>query len=148
MYLGRFVENIPKHITGKSGFDSMAEYIQCVQEGTIRLAATRDIQAGEEIFVRHAPGDIQWDCFHPAGCTSGTVTLSLLLIIPTTLTQKKFLCVDAPYDLYHCVQCKECFRGIHISCLRESEQSVSCSSCTAAVKKAIFTDQVLSPSVR
>ena len=70
---GRFVENIPRHITPRSGFESFAEYTQCLQEGTVRLAAMADIRAGEEIYVRHAPGDIQWSCFHPDGCKSGTV---------------------------------------------------------------------------
>jgi len=69
----RFVEHIPPHITPKSGFESFAEYTQCLQEGTVRLQATSDIHAGDEIYVRHAPGDIQWSCFHPDGCTSGTV---------------------------------------------------------------------------
>ena len=57
-----FVENIP---SPKSGFESFAEYTQCVQGGSVRLVSTREIQAGEEICVRHAPGEIQWDCFHP-----------------------------------------------------------------------------------
>ena len=35
---GRFVENIPRHITPRSGFESFAEYTQCLQEGTVRLA--------------------------------------------------------------------------------------------------------------
>jgi hypothetical protein len=70
---GRFVENIPRHITPRSGFESFAEYTQCLQEGTVRLAAMADIRAGEEIYVRHAPGDIQWSCFHPDGCKSGAV---------------------------------------------------------------------------
>ena len=69
----RFVENIPRHITPKSGFESFAEYTQCIQEGPFRLEATADIPAGEEVYVRHAPGDIQWSCFHPNGCTSGTL---------------------------------------------------------------------------
>ena len=69
----RFVENIPRHITPKSGFESFAEYTQCIQEGPFRLEATSDIPAGDEIYVRHAPGDIQWSCFHPDGCTSGTL---------------------------------------------------------------------------
>ena len=42
----------------------------------MRLASTREIQPGEEIYVRHAPGVIQWDCFHPNGCTSGMLVLS------------------------------------------------------------------------
>ena len=42
----------------------------------MRLASTREIQPGEEIYVRHAPGVIQWDCFHPIGCTSGMLVLS------------------------------------------------------------------------
>jgi len=52
----RFVEHIPPHITPKSGFESFAEYTQCLQEGTVRLQATSDIHAGDEIYVRHAPG--------------------------------------------------------------------------------------------
>ena len=67
------IENIHRHVTPRSGFESFAEYTQCLQEGTVRLAAMADIKAGEEIYVRHAPGDIQWSCFHPDGCKSGTV---------------------------------------------------------------------------
>jgi len=66
----RFVENIPQHISPKSGFESFAEYTQCVMGGSVRLEATRDISAGEEVYVRHAPGDVQWECFHPEHCTS------------------------------------------------------------------------------
>ena len=71
-----FVENIPRHIAPKSGFESFPEYTQCVQGGSVCLASTREIQPGEEIYVRHAPGVIQWDCFHPNGCTSGMLVLS------------------------------------------------------------------------
>jgi len=72
----RFVENIPyipHHIIPKSGFESFAGYTQCIQEGPFRLEATADILSGEEVYVRHAPGDIQWSCFHPDRCTSGTL---------------------------------------------------------------------------
>ena len=73
MHCCRFVENIPRHITPKSGFESFPEYTQCIQEGNVRLQATSDIPARAEIYVRHAKGDIQWSCFHPNGCTSGTL---------------------------------------------------------------------------
>ena len=56
MHDSRFVENIPRHITPKSEFESFAEYTQCIQEGPFRLEATADIPAGEELYVRHAPG--------------------------------------------------------------------------------------------
>ena len=62
VHCSRFVENILHHSTPKSGFDSFAEYIQCLQEGTVRLKATCDFKVGAEIYVRHVPGEIQWSC--------------------------------------------------------------------------------------
>ena len=72
------MEEIPKHISTKSGFDSFAEYTQALQAGSVRLAATRDIQPGEEIYTRHGPGDIQWECFHPAACNSSMYSVLYL----------------------------------------------------------------------
>ena len=51
----------------------------------MRLASTREIQPGEEIYMRHARGVIQWDCFHPIRCTSGMLALSDRTL-PITLT--------------------------------------------------------------
>ena len=67
-----FVENIPKHVNGKGGFDSMAEFVPYVMNGCIRLAASRDINKGEEVYAQHAPDAVQWQCFHPEKCTSRT----------------------------------------------------------------------------
>ena len=134
----RFVENIPRHITPKSGFESFAEYTQCIQEGPFRLEATADIPAGEEVYVRHAPGDIQWSCFHPDECTSGT--------LKALYAQYGYVTV-----LFHChpamleqvllttspIVCSECYRGIHSSCLGENSPRVSCSRCIAAVRRSL-----------
>ena len=57
-----------------------------MQVGCVHLASTPEIQAGVRHapglcasgnvgFVRHEPGEIQWDCFHPIGCTSGKLVL-------------------------------------------------------------------------
>ena len=66
----RFVENIPKHVNAKGGFESMAEFIRYYMGGCIRLAAARDMSKGEEVYVQHAPDAVQWQCFHPEKCTS------------------------------------------------------------------------------
>ena len=65
----RFAENIPQHITPKSGFESFAEYTQCLQEGTVRLLATCDIQAGDEIYVH-----VRYRVMHVRYSMSCTVT--------------------------------------------------------------------------
>jgi len=57
-----FIENIPHQISPKSGFESFADYTQRVIGGSVHLEATQDISAGEEVYVRHAPGDIQSHC--------------------------------------------------------------------------------------
>ena len=92
----------------------------------MRLASTREIQPGEEIYVRHAPGVIQWDCFHPIGCTSGMLVLSdrTLPITPNSVFGHVFLLsisfvsgshIGHPYDYTHCVKCTQCYRGIHLA---------------------------------
>ena len=67
----RFVEAIPQHINAKGGFESMAKFMKYYCSGTLRLAATRDMVKGEEVFVQHAPDAVQWTCFHAEKCTSG-----------------------------------------------------------------------------
>ena len=67
-----FVENIPKHVNGKGGFDSMAEFVPYITNGCIHLAASCDMKKGEEVYAQHAPDAVQWQCFHPEKCTSRT----------------------------------------------------------------------------
>ena len=59
-----FVEAIPNHINAKGGFDSMAEFVN------LRLAASRDLTKGDEVYVRHATDAQDWHCFHDEKCTS------------------------------------------------------------------------------
>ena len=58
----RFVKSIPKHVNSKGGFESMAEFVRYYMSGCIRLwlAATRDLNKGEEVYVQHAPDAVQW----------------------------------------------------------------------------------------
>ena len=67
----RFVETIPQHITCKGGFESMAEFLRFYGSGCVRMAATRDMKKGEEVYVQHSPQHVQWTCFHSEKCTSG-----------------------------------------------------------------------------
>ena len=67
----RFVETIPQHITSKGGFESMAEFLRFYGSGCVRMAATRDMKKGEEVYVQHSPQPVQWTCFHSEKCTSG-----------------------------------------------------------------------------
>ena len=57
----RFVENrpIPKHVNSKGCFESMTEFVRYYMSGCIRLAATRDLNKGEEVYVQHAPDAVQ-----------------------------------------------------------------------------------------
>ena len=48
----------------------MAEFVRYYMSGCIRLAATRDMNKGEEVYVQHAPDAVQWKCFHSEKCTS------------------------------------------------------------------------------
>ena len=130
----------------------------------MRLASTREIQPGEEIYVRHAPGVIQWDCFHPIGCTSGMLVLSdrTLPITPNSfcgllffLLSMSFLSgsvIGHPYDYTHCVKCTQCYRGIHLACLSDPTDKISCSFCTGKIKRQLpFTDEIpesMSPALR
>ena len=57
-----------------------------------------------------------------------------------------------PYDLAHCVQCDQCFRGIHTACIVSSDntKTLTCSVCLDSVRRTISTefDSTLSPAVR
>ena len=57
-----------------------------------------------------------------------------------------------PYDLAHCVQCEQCFRGIHTACIKTSDntKTLTCSVCLESVRRTISTefDSTLSPAVR
>ena len=151
----RFVENIPQHISPKSGFESFAEYTQCVMGGSVRLEATWDITAGKEVYVRHAPGSIQWECFHPEHCTSSKYkyfVFSLFLWEGNVALFVAFVHAVNPYDLAHCVRCDQCFRGIHTACIvsSDSTKTLTCSVCLDSVRRTITTefDSTLSPAVR
>ena len=65
-----FVEAIPNHINAKGGFDSMAEFVKYYMSGNLRLAASRDLTKGDEVYVRHATDAQDWHCFHDDKCTS------------------------------------------------------------------------------
>ena len=49
----------------------MAEFVKYYASGCLRIAPTRDLKKGEEVYVQHAPDAVQCSCFHPAKCTSG-----------------------------------------------------------------------------
>ena len=57
-----------------------------------------------------------------------------------------------PYDLANCVQCEQCFRGIHTACIvsSDSTKTLTCSVCLDSVRRTISTefDSTLSPAVR
>ena len=129
----------------------------------MRLASTREIQPGEEIYVRHAPGVIQWDFF---------ILLAVLLVCWYCLTEPfpshqihfvgfffllsvSFLAgspIGHPYDYTHCVKCTQCYRGIHLACLSDPTDKMSCSFCTGKIKRQLtFTDEIpesMSPALR
>ena len=49
----------------------MAEFLRFYGSGCVRMAATRDMKKGEEVYVQHSPQHVQWTCFHSEKCTSG-----------------------------------------------------------------------------
>ena len=55
----------------------MAEFLRYYGSGCVRMAATRDLNKGEEVFVQHSPNAVQWIGFHPEKCTSSKLLESL-----------------------------------------------------------------------
>ena len=59
-------------------------------------------------------------------------------------------CTGDPYDLTHCVQCAQCYRGIHTACLGAcaSDSPLTCKVCISLVKRNLDMDAPPSPSIR
>ena len=102
----RIVEVIPKHITPKGGFESMAEFIAFYTSGFAYLAATRDLKKGEEVYLEHERGAVEWSCFHAEGCTSSKLLhcSSPLKFIFIIIAQ--YLVWLVTYRLLRCFQTK------------------------------------------
>ena len=141
-------ENIPSMYNRTNGFESIAELLNILCLGHLRVVATKEIGPSTEIVMDYF---IQRSCFHPSGSCS-CCKCSHLFVISVYLQGIVYwivLCAsfvvfgiqEKPYSRELCVQCSSCYRGIHHDCLTKEDcdkldsDGITCSVCITSNKK-------------
>ena len=82
----RLREFIPIHFTQKNGFDSIAEWLNIIRGGHLRIVATKDIPPKTEVVMDY---HITRACFHPTSCTNSKLVVLCIAKIFTKMFGNK-----------------------------------------------------------
>ena len=82
----RLREFIPIHFTQKNGFDSIAEWLNIIRGGHLRIVATKDIPPKTEVVMDY---HITRACFHPTSCTNSKLFVLCIAKIFTKMFGNK-----------------------------------------------------------
>ena len=84
--VSRLREFIPIHFTQKNGFDSIAEWLNIIRGGHLRIVATKDIPPKTEVVMDY---HITRACFHPTSCTNSKLVVLCIAKIFTKMFGNK-----------------------------------------------------------
>ena len=135
----------------QNGFESIAEFLNIIHLGNLRVVASKDIDPCTEVVMDYF---IQRSCFHASGYCACRKSPTWKLTQDSWFTLLNcVVCAsfvlsgiqEKPYSRELCVQCSSCYRGIHQDCLTKDDcdvldtEGVCCSVCTASKKKRALT---------
>ena len=148
-----FVENIPKHVNGKGGFDSMAEFVPYE-----RVHWPRSLPWHQERGRSVCPARTRRSAVAMLPSREMHVTYvwfiktlhSFVFAFPWHLLGMVCCIVeDTPYDTISCLKCCFCYRGIHRACVLDATLVHICSHCVdPGAKKGLDFEEQQQPTVR